>query len=256
MSKTILRIGLILGVASLSFAGSIDSPIAHWAFDEVSGTIASDSAGSYNGTVSGATWTAGKIGGALSFDGVNDYVNCGDIDAVEFGSSNFTVAYWFNISSIGAKSNLVSKYNIYGRQWLSDLRQDGSFAFATYSENNTYSGVGMVETTAPVCPVGQWIHCVTVRQGSQMYLYLDGSYYASGNCYGTLTGYSTPVTVGALLNYGSPYNCFTGLIDDVRIYNYALSANEVAELYTIPEPTTIGLFGLAGLLSRIKRIFQ
>jgi hypothetical protein len=254
MKNITLLILLVLCVSGLAFAGSINSPIAHWTFDETSGTVAHDSAGSYNGSVSGATWTTGKVGGALSFDGINDYVNCGDIAALEFGNNNFTIAFWFNISAIGAKLSLVSKYNIYGRQWLSDVRQDGSLAFATYSKDNTYSGVGVVDTTAPVSSVGQWIHCAIARQGSQMNLYVQGSYYETSNCYGTLTGYSTPVTIGALLDYGSPYNCFNGKIDDVRVYDYALNANEVAELYQIPEPMTIGLFVISGLLLRNKKL--
>ncbi|MHC4734109.1 MAG: TolB family protein [Planctomycetota bacterium] len=59
------------------YVSYLDSgPIAHWKFDEGSGSIAYDSAGDHDGTIYGADWTAGQINGALSFNGVDDYVNC------------------------------------------------------------------------------------------------------------------------------------------------------------------------------------
>jgi len=56
--------------------------VGWWKFDEGSGTIAYDSAGSNHGAIYGAQWIASPIDGALSFDGVNDYVDCGTGPAI------------------------------------------------------------------------------------------------------------------------------------------------------------------------------
>ena len=69
---------LMVSVFLCGFARASDpNMVAHWTFDEGSGTIAYDSAGTNNGAVIGASWTAGWINDALSFDGLNDYVNVG-----------------------------------------------------------------------------------------------------------------------------------------------------------------------------------
>ena len=68
--------------------------VAYWAFDETSGTTAHDSAGTHDGTVSGAQWTSdGKFGNALNFNG-SAYVNIGDLGL----NGDWTVCFW-------AKSN-------------------------------------------------------------------------------------------------------------------------------------------------------
>ena len=74
MNKTAVIIVISALLAVCRFALAVNDPVAHWKFDEGNGTTAYDSAGSNDGTVTGATWTTGQIGGALDFDGVNDYV--------------------------------------------------------------------------------------------------------------------------------------------------------------------------------------
>jgi len=67
-----------------------------YAFDEGSGTTVTDSSGNgRNGTISGATWATGKIGGGLGFDGVNDYVTISQTNGFDFGNSVKTIAGWF-----------------------------------------------------------------------------------------------------------------------------------------------------------------
>ena len=91
--------------------------VLHYAFDETSGTTAADSSGSGNtGTLNGMTgaeWTTGRIGGALSFDGTNDYVEAIGYKGIT-GTGARTVALWFKTSNSGVQMPLVD----YGGFWL------------------------------------------------------------------------------------------------------------------------------------------
>src|SRR5690606_17633270 len=78
--------------------------------DETSGTTASDASGSENdGSVSGAGWTSGKVGGALEFDGTDDYVDLGTMDV---SGSEITLAGWFKIDDFDIDDGrIISKAN-------------------------------------------------------------------------------------------------------------------------------------------------
>jgi len=82
--------------------------VGDWKLDAVSGTVAADNSGNdNNGTlVNGPTWTAGQVGNALSFDGVDDYVGINDAPAFNFGGSNFTMSAWINISNLSSAGPL------------------------------------------------------------------------------------------------------------------------------------------------------
>ena len=76
---------------------SYPAPLAYYDLNETSGTIAADDSGnSYDGTVVGGTFAAGKYGNGISLDGTNDYVDLGDRAAFDFDGSSFTYALWTN----------------------------------------------------------------------------------------------------------------------------------------------------------------
>jgi ligand-binding sensor domain-containing protein len=98
MRNLIMCVVFLTAAVLASSALAVDPNLVAWyKFDEGSGTTALDSANGHNGTVNGATWTAGKVGGALSFDGVNDYVDVPDNPALRFTqNSSFTLCAWVN----------------------------------------------------------------------------------------------------------------------------------------------------------------
>lgn len=212
-------------------------PRSHWKFDDGSGNIALDSGdGSHNGTIIGAQWSQGQDAGALDFDAINDYVDFGDIDEFEFDDADFTIAFWFKTEgphNIGAYQDgigmILSKYNFtIGRQWFFQQLADGRVGFATYySQSN---GEGITSTNSYV---GQWVHCVGVKRGTKKYLYFNGAVDVNGPCQGVQTGRTTKVMAGAIFNYedGIYYQLFNGKMDDIRIYNRALTDAEVEQIY-------------------------
>jgi len=206
-----------------------------WKFNEGSGTIAYDSAGSNNGTlVNGPVWTSGQIDGALSFDGTNDYVNMGDPadGSLDFGASDsFTISLWFKRDIIGVNHTLICKREVingtHNEGYLWSISNDNLSAGI---EGTNTIGTGITGSTT--IGANQWYHAVFVRDAAtdKLYLYLNGVSDAA------------PVTDTTTATLANTYNFmvgrweyynfyFDGSIDDVRIYKRALSAEEIEQLY-------------------------
>jgi len=202
--------------------------ILWWKFDENSGNVAYDSsANGHNATIVGAQWTAnGKINEALDFDGTNDFVDYGG--AVKFEDKDFSVSFWFKTEgphSDGGYGVIAGKYDVwYIKQWLFQQSPDGKINFATY--DSYQNGEGLVST---VGYQNQWVHCVGVRKGPKKYLYINGILDGNAPCHGVYSESINSFLVGAI---NSGFNqFFNGKIDDVRIYNRALSDSEIQQIY-------------------------
>ncbi len=204
--------------------------VAHWKLDETSGTIAQDSSGGGNtGTlINGPVWTAGKIGGALSFNGTQAvYIDgsAGYSSPLNIYNTNMTISAWIkpgpNACTIvaRAKPNYIT-YNLYV--------DGGKVGINTYK-----SPVHWNLLTGKILDPNNWYHIIAVldRDNDTGIIYVNGIERARSiqmtvdppSC-------DAPTKIGCR-NNTSDYT-FTGLIDDVRIYNCALDANDVKELYT------------------------
>ena len=198
--------------------------VAHWALDEGSGTIAYDSAGDSDGTIYGANWTSGQIDGALEFDGLDDYVSCGTGAALT-GTGPFSASAWVQTGTakgqkiMGQRSETTADGS-YGTSIL----EDGRVQFWVYN-----SGYGFLFQSSVTVNDGLWHHVAVVRTNST-----DGEIYVDGSLVGSGTGpvkslNYVPVWIGGP-GFTGPF-CFDGKIDDVRIYDRALSGAEVEQLY-------------------------
>jgi len=253
------RLIVLISVLCLTFGTANADLVSHWAFDEAGGTTAYDSANGYNGTISGASWTEGIIGGALDFDGMNDYVDFGDIDEFEFGDQDFSICVWFYTQGPHfvpelPHGHIINKYDFEGsqRQWLLYQEETGHLIFYTSPDGSTNE---ILKSTSGGYQ-NQWVHMACVRDGSMKYLYINGELDITGTTAGVLTGTDSSVYSGCLENAGFKSRFFNGLIDDIRIYNHALSQEEIQQL--IPEPATMLLLGLGAVMLRKKthRLFD
>jgi len=205
------------------------SLIALWKLDEPGGNVARDSAGDNNGTLVGdPQWRtdAGKIDGALEFDGDGDYVKINgesDFDITD----QITVSAWIKVSQFDKEWQAVIAKG--DSAWRIQRNQtEDSLEFAC-SGLKIPSGTpwGNLYGQRSVND-GQWHHIVGVYDGSKMYLIIDGDVDSSQPASGRINMNNQPVFIGE--NSEQSGRFWNGLIDDVRVYNYALSKEEVAAL--------------------------
>jgi len=163
---------------------------------------------------------SGKYGGAFKFDGADDFVEIDDDDSLDMGSA-VTISAWVKRES-GTVEPIVAKRNG-GTNYQLAIHND-----ANSNVLASWNGVDTVVSDSSIGS-GVWHHVVSVHDGSNVYFYLDG--VADGSPTQSLGATNTgKLYIG--WDTGSGTNSFfDGAIDDVQIWNYALSADEVYQLY-------------------------
>lgn len=206
---------------------------AYWNLDEGTGTSAADSSGNgNNGTlISSPSWTAGKIGNALTFNGSN-YVNAGNGTSVNI-TGPLTVAAWIKTTQSSGEIATKYKYRLLGSSYYGYTLNLGSSKglFTAYCGTDCSSPSA---SSANNVDDGAWHYVVGVFDGSRVVTYADG-------VPGTSQLWSDSLAVGdnnffigarrASAGIGLPDIFFNGTIDDVRLYNRALSATEIQAYY-------------------------
>jgi len=203
--------------------------VGYWKFDEGAGVKAIDYSGNNNtGAITGATWTSGKLGKGLSFNGVNDYIDAGTFDP---STGNLTVSAW--VYWKGGNSDwqqIITKrdnWSASGMRWQFGITSPSSpwpLGFDTYSLPTINFGIGLLGTN-------QWIHVVAVKSGTTVTLYQNGAISGTPETgFSFDSGTTAHVVIGAE-SITSTGETFNGLIDDVRVYNRALTQSEITTLY-------------------------
>jgi len=189
------------------------SLIAHWPLDEIEGDIASDSANDNDGTVyGGPTWQPadGMVAGALQFDGIDDYISTGSVLNPADGA--FSVAAWV----MGGAPGQVILSQMGGANWLCTDSLEGNLMTELKA-----SGRGSVELMSQtIITDGNWHRIGLVWDGSHRKLYVDGLAVAE-DTQNNLEGTANGLYIGTG-NAMEPGSFWSGLIDDVRIYNRAV----------------------------------
>ena len=205
--------------------------IAQWTFDESTGSVATDSSGNGNeGTLQGnPTWqpSAGKSGGALLFDGDGDYVKVGNESKFDF-TGQVTVAAWIKVNRFDKNwQDIVAKGDNAWR--LQRYRDNDSLEFACTGlkipSNDPYGSLYGQKSVND----GAWHHVAGMYDGEKMYIYIDGIVDVSQPASGAIATNDHPVFIGE--NAEMTGRFWNGMIDDVRVYNYALSEGQITALY-------------------------
>ncbi len=198
--------------------------ISHWAFDEGSGGIATDSAGPNAGSLhNGAAWVGGRQNGALRFDGVNDYVNIPHHASLDL-SNAFTISLWFQpserINASSPRFDLLKKEAAY---WIlfNYPQRDGKLVFALNG------GIPIAKSATADWPAAQWVHVGAVHDEASMRIYINGRLEGAVATAIVPANSKVPVEIGGNSDQGI---YFRGAMDEVRIYGRALSAAEIASL--------------------------
>jgi hypothetical protein len=191
--------------------------VGYWKLDETSGN---------NGTLvnmsSPSDWVTGHISGGLDFDGSNDYVNCGNNSSLNI-TSNITVAAWVKTRDCGDNEHnpyVIKGDRTYALQqgwdnYIQFVIYDGAWYSARYLVNSSFNNV--------------WHHLAGTYNGSQVKLYVDGVLRMTTNHTGAIGSGAYNVQLGKCAEVTD--RLYNGVLDDVRIYNRALSATEITQLY-------------------------
>ena len=204
--------------------------VGYWKFDEGSGTTASDSSGNGNtGTLhGGATWTVGKSANALDFNGVNGYVQIPQSSSLDV-TAQVTVEAWVclraYVDSVGEESHLVSRSDGSGGPlYVLGTHTNGTISCDTGPFTGYHSSVATL-------PLNSWTHLAMTYNGTIVCLYINGlldSNYAQSGSIPTTTNW---LAIGCKPTgtHGGPgtYAYTNGTIDEVRIYDRALSQQEI-----------------------------
>ena len=233
--------------------------VGNWTFDTAwtTNSTAYDRSGNNNtGTLTnGPTATTGQLGGALSFDGADDFISIGNSSTLQPLIGGWSVSFWLKRTGIGGGDY---PQIIGSRPWVVGLDKGWAISVGGTAETGKISshfadgGTGWDVTdnkSTSVSVLNTWEHWVVVinRAGSNI------SYYKN-NVLDVLR--APPFPAGSINQTDSIYigreiggsnsRKVNGLIDDVRIYNRALSASEIAELYRM---NTTGIASTTGALS-------
>jgi hypothetical protein len=208
-------------------------PVAHWTFDEGAGSVAKDLAGSNPGNVYGAKWAEGRVGRALRFDGMDDYVDCGN--AAGLAPEKLTVAFWVFVEGRTSYQYVLGKSrDMFSEQdYTFSTGGDGKLEVAFAQDASKRVTVRSKEQMA----LGQWVYVTGTRDGAAASLYLNGQLEGSAAYSFAVTNKGQSLRIGSI---GMPEpewaGFFKGKLDDVRIYDKVLSAEEIQELYEQVSP--------------------
>jgi len=209
---------------------------AYWKFDEGSGGTAIDSIGTDHGTIYGATWSTGKVGGALSFDGSQDYVTVPASDSWNFGSGNFTIDYWvYPTEAIGDWEGHVSIWPDSGESNSFFVRRNPAGKLESYlsPDGGLWGASASKHLSTQTISTGEWHHIAVVRNGNTILGWLDGVQvtWSSGGTHSGIVYYNNrPLIIGSLYPSGS-YKPFEGYIDELSISKRALTSEEIQQHY-------------------------
>ena len=252
--------------AGVGYQGVVlsDNPVAYWRMDEASGNTLSDTSGNgHTATATNATYGAAH---PLYSDPANTAVDFGPssawaktdapILASEFaGGGDYTIELWFNADTRHQGDLLAfTQAPSGGHTILLELESNGKIRYLHRVPAGGSGGVDIY--SSQLYDPAEWNHLVAVRQGGDMALYLNGVQDPVTASFGANVVDDMDLTFGRL-SPTSGIRHFNGLMDEVALYDRALSADEIRMHYyaATPEPATLSLLaaGALGLLARRRR---
>ncbi len=227
---------------SVGRQGCVEPPsglVSFWDGERVSGATVPDIQNAHNGNISGGVnIVSGKIGNAFQLN--SGRITMGDHSGLNFGTGSFSLEVWFNwAGGAGSSANNIfrkSNYPVSGDgagYWLRTGSDDKILEFFT-GETVGNPGKPRGRITTPVS-TNTWYHAVATRDSSGlMSLYLNGELKGTAEASGANTSSGAPFVLGAWDDRFGVTELFNGILDEVSVYNRALSADEVRKLYNAP----------------------
>ena len=170
---------------------------------------------------------------SISLDGTNDYLQLPNGVLTALSGTAYTISMWYNLDIVGEYQMIFSA----GSNLQIYFRPRGTQVGLEFSNNG---GIRMLQNT-PYSNVGSWVHgCISVDTTGTSTMYINGSSNVSASSVPQLTSISNPV-IGSF-NGASLF--LNGYVDEVAIFNSALSASDVSDIYNSGVPNDLGTDGL------------
>jgi len=212
-----------------------DGPISYWRLGESSGTTAADMMGVNPGTITGGVMlgAAGAIANdsntAMRFNGSNNYVNVPHNAGLNF-KTDLTLEAWANPAVLNSLDRMIVHKG--GYQYRIGLNSSNKWYGRVYISGSPFDVVA--PTTAAV---GRWDYVALTRSGSTLTLYVNGVPVATGTASGSLVTTTNALAIGRKGSLSEAY--FNGAIDEVAVYNKALTASQIALHYSAGRGTAV-----------------
>jgi len=212
---------------SVSCASPPSGLVSYWTFDN---NNAWDPIGGNNGTLNGGVTTGatGQVKNAYDFDGTDDYVET-NTDVMPSSDQPFSISVWINTDVTDSSYHTPVSDTISDAGVALELTNNNNFrAKIKYSSSNALLETTITPTT------GEWYHILLMYDGTDSALYINGTQEATATSHGYDKS-TNPFSIGYLTNNND--NEWDGRLDNVQIYDRALTENEVHQLYDATKPT-------------------
>jgi hypothetical protein len=215
-------------------------PVGHWRFEEGSGTTVVDSSGKGNhGTiVNSPSWTAGRSGSALTFDGVRDYVDLGNPAALNLTGA-MSASAWMKTGQL-SNGRIISKSGWGKHGWSLNLENYDAFEFSIASDSETQVWVD----SKTAVPLNTWVHVTGVYEpGVALRIYVNGVLNNVATTGIPKSQFDAPVPAQIGARGGPCDHCyFDGSLDEIRVYDRVLTPAEVFQIYSEMAPAALTSF--------------
>lgn len=218
-----LIVALFMLTPLVTSADFSEGLILNFSFDEGEGDIAGDISGNgHNGTIDNPQWVDGKFGKALKFNGAGSgmFVTVESTDALNVNECTFMA--WINAETWDGTRQIVGKSvhgGCSGRAQYGLFSEGGTFKLRFETEG------GRADINADLPETGKWLHVAFTNDGETATLYIDGESVADGAVPGALKSIDDPLRIAQ--DCDRPNNVFAGMIDEVRLWNRALSQDDI-----------------------------
>lgn len=215
--------------------------VGHWTCDQTRGTVFADTSGLGNdGTLRGGPLFAdGVTGQSLRLDGIDDIVEVPDAECFGFADGSFSLSAWVNVYALGIGQQMILGKNVYSsnqREW--SLLIDDDSRPTLYLRHKGWTTAKARTVPEP----GRWYHIASCVDRGRARIYVNGVQEGEAVVQTPIPDTAAPLSIGGQLNAGRPMQFFYGAIDDVRVFNRALTQQEVSSMvvpvsqrHTIPE---------------------
>lgn len=234
MRHALLFTFLFVTIQFVMSADFSDGLILYHTYDEGTGDVAKNVSGSgHDGKIDKPNWVDGKFKKALKFDGAGSgtFVTVESTDALNVNECTFMA--WVNAEHWDATRQIVGK-SVHGG--CSGRGQYGLFSEAGTFKLRFEAEDGRTDLNADLPETGKWVHVAFTNDGEMATLYVDGEAVADGTVPGKLKSIGDPLRIAQ--DCDRPNNVFAGMIDEVRLWNRALSQDDINTLKDLSAQAT------------------